>query len=101
MMARRVEPPPAPMASFDVFNVWETAAEAIKGDLAFSARAEMPPAVTSVWRLDLPADLEQAKAHLAGAKNQLSASHKALDDIPRRLEHFRQSQQSESASKQG
>jgi hypothetical protein len=79
----------------DVFGLWATApllsAEAIAFDTSTGMTSGIPPEVP-VWRVNLPADLNLAAAHLTEGEARLETSQKTIQEAPYRLDAFVRSQ---------
>ena len=69
----------------EVFGNWQVAPTYPSVEVAFDL-GESTPEESSLWRLDLPSDPEQAGVQLGAAEAQVSATQAALGDIPGRID---------------
>jgi hypothetical protein len=80
----------------DVFGLWTTAPslppEAIAFDAVSVSMADVP-----LWRANLPADPQQARAHLARGESMLQASQQTLAVTAERFDGFVEAQAARSA----
>jgi hypothetical protein len=78
-------------AAPEVVGLWETVPSASPPGLVFAATATTS-LDAPVWRVNLPADLSRAAAHLASGEARLRESRQALATAADRLQAFTQAQ---------